>query len=104
MWPHRPSCRIKEQLWERVKREEQVLIGWHQIHVKINQPTQAPQAPWPSPPELRSPLLTWPSEEGALWRPSLSSSSSSKYMGGLLSLDSLRKPPVSTFLLIVEFQ
>ena len=73
-------------------------MGWHRIHVK-SRPTQAQ---WPSPPELQ--LLTWPSEEGALWRPSLSSSSSSKYMGGLLSLDSLRKPPVSTFLLIVEFQ
>ena len=48
--------------------------------------------------------LPWPSEEAALWRPSLSSSPSSKYMGGLLSLDSLRKPPVSSFLVIVEFQ
>ena len=38
---------------------------------------------------------------GALWWPSLSSSPSGKYMGGLLSLDSLGKPPVSRFLLMV---
>ena len=77
-----------------------MLMRRHQIHVKTKTTNPSPVAELPDAPAP----LTWPSEAGALWWPSLSSSSSSKYMGGLLSLDSLRKPPVSTFLLIVEFQ
>lgn len=97
---HRTPCGRKSRTAvAKMKRKERALNEISGINTQPNKPRAGPWG-WAA----SGSRLTCSSTGWALWQPSLSSSSSSKYTGGLQSLDSLRKPPVSTFLLMVEFQ